>query len=314
MLATSVGIVVPTENTNNFEFQTEELKAERIRDGLCPHCGTQLYEAVRSSFFRKKTSRPLSIFGQCIRGQCIPCLRGDSNVGNAAAVALAAISEPTSRGNSPTALPIATLVSGSDASTQMQTTYSGNVNSFGAYHGKGHLVWKNGDKYVGYFCNGVREGGGTLLFSDGSEYVGNWKNNKMHGQGTRRFPNGNIYNGAYREGKRSGDGRCYYANGDLYIGEWANDKMNGFGRYYYNNGQSFEGFFWEGRRTGTGKYQLNDGRIDICRYENDLRVGEGVRWSENRKRAWRLLGGKVQNRITLQAATEISQRCEAGTS
>ena len=164
------------------------------------------------------------------------------------------------------------------------------------------------------FWNGVRDGEGILNFSDGSEYVGNWKDNKMHGQGTRRFPNGNVYNGLYHEGKRSGNGRCYYANGDMYIGEWGNDQMNGFGRYYYNNGQCFEGFFWEGTRNGMGKYQLTDGRVDIYRYENDMRVGEGVRWSTDRKKAWRLMDGKVKGKISLQVASEIAQRCEQGTS
>lgn len=148
----------------------------------------------------------------------------------------------------------------------------------------------------------------------GSEYVGNWKDNKMHGQGTRRFPNGNVYTGNYREGKRSGNGRCYYANGDMYVGEWGNDQMSGFGRYYYNNGQCFEGFFWEGKRNGMGKYQLTDGRVDIYRYESDGRIGEGVRWSANRKKAWRLVDGKVKGRVSLQAATDIAQRCEQGTS
>ena len=167
---------------------------------------------------------------------------------------------------------------------------------------------------TGTFWNGVREGEGTISFSDGSEYVGNWKDNKMHGQGTRRFPNGNVYNGTYREGKRSGNGRCYYANGDMYVGEWGNDQMNGFGRYYYNNGQCFEGFFWEGKRNGMGKYQLTDGRVDIYRYDNDARVGEGVRWSANRKKAWRLVDGKLKGKISLQMATEIAQRCEQGRS
>jgi len=136
----------------------------------------------------------------------------------------------------------------------------------------------------------------------------------MHGKGTRRFPNGNVYTGSYQEGKRSGDGRCYYANGDMYTGEWGNDQMNGFGRYYYSNGQCFEGFFLEGSRNGMGKYQLTDGRVDIYRYKNDNRVGQGARWSANRKKAWRLDNGKIKGRISLQVASEIAQRCQQGAS
>jgi hypothetical protein len=224
------------------------------------------------------------------------------------------------------------------------TTYKGEYNDYGERHGEGELTWSNGDKYVGHFWHGVREGEGTLHFKDGasffnffnsstvilvlvlvlttsspitannpgSEYVGNWENNKMHGQGTRRFPNGNIFTGIYKEGKRSGQGRCYFANGDMYVGEWKGDAMSGFGRYYYNNGQSFEGFFLDGKRNGKGKYQLTDGRVDIYRYVNDVRAGDGVRWSANRKRTWRLKDGKVKGKISLQVATQIMAQCQQG--
>jgi len=131
----------------------------------------------------------------------------------------------------------------------------------------------------------------------------------MHGEGTRRFPDGNVYTGHYDNGHRSGQGRCYYANGDMYVGEWKNDCMTGFGRYYYNNGQSFEGFFVQGKRNGRGKYQLTDGRVDIYRYENDKRVGQGVRWSANRKKAWRLQDGKIKGKISLREASEIAANC-----
>lgn len=287
------------------EDQAEALRADRVRDGRCPHCATKLYETVRRGVLRKKITVPLSIAGQVVRGQCIQCLTGNDD---AAAVALASMADSTTQADQ---LPAASATPVLSSTTQtLDAHYTGNYNNYGERHGQGELVWSNGDKYKGTFWNGVREGEGTLHFSDGSEYVGNWNQNKMHGQGTRRFPNGNVYSGNYREGKRSGNGRCYYANGDMYVGEWGNDQMNGFGRYYYNNGQCFEGFFWEGKRNGMGKYQLTDGRVDIYRYENDARVGEGVRWSANRKKAWRLLDGKVKGRVTLQAATEIAQRCE----
>lgn len=134
----------------------------------------------------------------------------------------------------------------------------------------------------------------------------------MHGQGTRRFKNGNVFAGTYKEGKRSGHGRCYFANGDMYVGEWKADVMSGFGRYYYNHGQSFEGFFKDGIRHGKGKYQLTDGRVDIYRYVNDVRVGEGVRWSANRKKAWRLADGKVKGKVSLQVATQLVTLCGEG--
>mmetsp|Transcript_14641 Transcript_14641/g.22585 ORF Transcript_14641/g.22585 Transcript_14641/m.22585 type:complete len:702 (+) Transcript_14641:53-2158(+) len=193
-------------------------------------------------------------------------------------------------------------------SNMMSCTYKGEYNVMGKRHGDGEMTWKNGDKYVGKFKNGYIEGRGTMTFRDNTEYSGLWKKNKFHGEGTRRFHNGNVYNGNYTEGKRQGQGKCYFANGDMYVGDWKNDTIHGFGRYYYNNGHSFEGMFRDGKRNGRGKYQLTDGKVEIYRYVNDCRKGDGVRWSSNRKKAWRMNGGKAIKRISLEEAAQIAKR------
>eukprot|EP00581_Thalassiosira_minuscula_P013119 CAMPEP_0183729268 /NCGR_PEP_ID=MMETSP0737-20130205/29989_1 /TAXON_ID=385413 /ORGANISM="Thalassiosira miniscula, Strain CCMP1093" /LENGTH=798 /DNA_ID=CAMNT_0025961415 /DNA_START=56 /DNA_END=2452 /DNA_ORIENTATION=+ len=188
-------------------------------------------------------------------------------------------------------------------------TYTGEYNMMGKRHGDGELKWANGDKYVGKFKDGYIEGRGTISFHDGTEYAGQWKTNRFHGEGTRRFNNGNVYTGNYVAGKRQGQGRCYFANGDMYVGDWKEDTIHGFGRYYYNNGHSFEGMFRNGKRNGRGKYQLTDGRVEIYRYVNDSRVGDGVRWSANRKKAWRMNDGKVTKRVSIEEAAAIAKRC-----
>ena len=194
-------------------------------------------------------------------------------------------------------------------SNMTSCTYKGEYNTMGKRHGDGELNWSNGDKYVGRFKNGYIEGRGTISFRDGTEYSGQWRKNKFHGDGTRRFHNGNVYNGNYTMGKRQGQGKCYFANGDMYVGDWKNDTIHGFGRYYYNNGHSFEGMFRDGKRNGRGKYQLTDGKVEIYRYVNDCRVGDGVRWSSNRKKAWRMNGGKAIKRISMEEAAQIANRC-----
>jgi hypothetical protein len=67
--------------------------------------------------------------------------------------------------------------------------------------------------------------------------------------------------------------------------------------------------FRNGQRNGRGKYQLTDGRVEIYRYVNDSRVGDGVRWSADRKKAWKMNGGKVVKRISMDDATAIANRC-----
>lgn len=188
-------------------------------------------------------------------------------------------------------------------------TYKGDYNVMGKRHGDGELTWINGDKYIGKFKDGYIEGRGTIYFRDGTEYSGQWKKNKFHGEGTRRFQNGNVYNGNYTDGKRQGQGKCYFANGDMYVGDWKNDTIHGFGRYYYNNGHSFEGMFRNGQRNGRGKYQLTDGKVEIYRYVNDCRKGDGVRWSSDRKKAWRMNGGKAIKRVSMEEAAQIANRC-----
>lgn len=188
-------------------------------------------------------------------------------------------------------------------------TYKGEYNMMGKRHGDGELTWINGDKYIGKFNDGYIDGRGTIYFRDGTEYAGQWKKNRFHGEGTRRFQNGNVYNGNYVDGKRQGQGKCYFANGDMYVGDWKGDTIHGFGRYYYNNGHSFEGMFRDGKRNGRGKYQLTDGRVEIYRYVNDCRKGDGVRWSSNRKKAWRMNGGKAIKRVSLEEAAQIANRC-----
>lgn len=67
--------------------------------------------------------------------------------------------------------------------------------------------------------------------------------------------------------------------------------------------------FRNGMRNGRGKYQLTDGRVEIYRYVNDNRVGDGVRWSSDREKAWKMNGGKVVKRISMEDATAIANRC-----
>ena len=357
------------------------LATERMRDGLCPTCGTRLYRLKKESKMTKignkldrmsinpyrKKSRdggtegvpdrsaggrdprvdpqtklmriPLSREGEVLRGQCLRCTGGegsnlpgrggygdgtllDAGLGGMAPAAVAAISNTTAAAAAEpddgydgipdaVAMPVtATAISSPDDLANVNVEYNGQYNEAGQRHGTGSLRWENGDKYEGTFWNGMMDGEGTLYFADGTEYVGSWKLNKMDGQGTRRYANGNVYTGEYRAGKRTGQGRCYFANGDLYTGAWNNDLIEGFGRYHYNTGRAFEGNFKAGRREGRGKFQLLNGTVDIYRYVDDKRVGDGVRWSKDRTKAWRLdYKGKKRNKVTLEEAMRIADRC-----
>jgi len=74
------------------------------------------------------------------------------------------------------------------------------------YHGKGHLIYTNGDEYRGSFAHGLPSGKGTMIYAaSGNTYDGDWIEGKHYGQGTyTELATGNVFEGGWKEGKRSG--------------------------------------------------------------------------------------------------------------
>lgn len=153
--------------------------------------------------------------------------------------------------------------------------YTGQVNAHGQKHGTGIMKYENGNEY---------DGGGlcaqlALIFSSSCESLKfsvplcplEWLNNKRDGKGTNKYASGNVYIGAWKAGKRHGFGVFHIKKtGDVYRGNWEN-----------------------GFKSGPGVYEYADGEIDVSFYSEDVRVGEGVRWSANRHQASRLVNGQL---------------------
>ena len=89
--------------------------------------------------------------------------------------------------------------------TPQSPTYEGGRNQDGKYHGKGTLIWSNGQKYVGEFKDGKWDGQGVFAFFDKS-YVGEFKDDEYHGQGTFTFSNVKKYVGEWGNGRKTGEG------------------------------------------------------------------------------------------------------------
>jgi hypothetical protein len=208
------------------------------------------------------------------------------------------------------ALSSSTRFTNGEQESNCRALYNGPVNKLGEAEGQGQLSWSNGDRYVGAFFNGKQHGQGVLHFHNGAEYSGSWECGSMHGQGTHRLHNGDIFTGNFSNGQRTGQGTMTFANGDKYVGSWKDGRMDGLGRYYYVNGQCFEGSFLNGKRHGQGKHQFADGSVLVHKYVNDDRVGEGVLWSADRQRVWRMIGSARKGRINLQQANLIMLKTE----
>ena len=48
-------------------------------------------------------------------------------------------------------------------------------------NGKGRLIHRDGDVYVGDWVNDKANGKGTYTYVDGSKYIGNWRDDKHEG-------------------------------------------------------------------------------------------------------------------------------------
>ena len=71
----------------------------------------------------------------------------------------------------------------------------------------------------------------------------------------------------------------YIKAGDTYIGSWDN-----------------------GLKHGAGTYHWADGEVDVSWYQEDRRVGEGVRWNASWSNAYRLIRGTKNEELLLDEA------------
>jgi len=126
---------------------------------------------------------------------------------------------------------------------------------------------------------GQRHGFGVLLCDNGNSYEGEWKKDKRDGLGIARYSSGDVYDGQWQRGKRQGHGVMYIEAGDTYIGSWNN-----------------------GLKHGAGTYHWADGEVDVSWYQEDRRVGEGVRWNASRAKAFQLIRGTKKEELSLDEA------------
>lgn len=104
------------------------------------------------------------------------------------------------------------------------------------------------------------------------------------------------------EGERHGYGIYKSKNGNEYRGEWQHNKREGLGVVRIGNGDVFEGQFDDNKKNGIGVYHYTDGECDLTRYKDDQRVGNSLRYTNDRKRAFLLTEGGQSEAITLDKA------------
>ena len=143
---------------------------------------------------------------------------------------------------------------------------------------------ENEGRYIGEIKNGLRHGKGKMIYNNGNIYEGNWLNDlfdgkgnylhKKYGQNTSGdWENGYLirgqiifFKGVMGEEKYIGDvvysffgypvphgtGAYFYMNGDKYVGEFVDYKKEGKGTFTWANGDSYCGYWHDDEFHGKG--------------------------------------------------------------
>ena len=122
----------------------------------------------------------------------------------------------------------------------------------GLYHGRGRMIFDNGDVYEGDYVDGSGEGYGEYFQPDGGKYTGEWKADLHHGYGVGTIGDGSVYEGQWVNGKKQGQGKLTYADGSFYSGTFYEDEVNGQGTAAWTNGKTYTGQWVNNSMHGYG--------------------------------------------------------------
>lgn len=128
-------------------------------------------------------------------------------------------------------------------------------------HGRGLLIYKNGERYIGNFQNGKKSRYGIYYFKNGAKYKGEWQNNKLNGYGIYYYPNGSIYEGYFKDNKRNGAGILTSLNGDIYKVIWDEGIISCYGVIIYKDGKKYAGYIKDYKKDCCGILTYPNGDV-----------------------------------------------------
>ena len=121
-------------------------------------------------------------------------------------------------------------------------------------HGKGKVVFKNGNTYEGEFEYGMFHGKGTFTWTTDVIYKGDFEHNIITGMGEYKWPDNSWYKGEVLNGLRHGKGIYETGWGEIrYEGQWKKGLRHGKGKMSFKSGGVYEGEFLKGYKCGWGK-------------------------------------------------------------
>lgn len=194
--------------------------------------------------------------------------------------------------------------------------YTGQVHPENASlrHGKGRLVYCNGNIYTGEWKNGAPDGFGEKKYLNGDSFVGFWVNGKREGNGSYLFRDGDMFAGMYVQDQPEGYGTLNTEEGDRYAGGWKGGYKHGVGVELLHTGEEFTGTWKKGKKHGLGALRL-PGVAEVVHgvWEHDVwlrdmtkeeeeqwihSVGHPGWWREKRGKEWMGRGSQVPPRFS----------------
>ncbi|MCY4656666.1 MAG: hypothetical protein OXC80_07595 [Gammaproteobacteria bacterium] len=120
--------------------------------------------------------------------------------------------------------------------------------SEGVREGYGALTWANGDEFQGMFFGDEMTGLGEISHkATGERYKGFFLNGLKQGSGEYEWLDGRKYVGSFHEDAKEGRGDFLRSNGSIYRGYYADDELHGEGVLFTVNG-AVEYQRWNGGR------------------------------------------------------------------
>ncbi|CAD8214259.1 unnamed protein product [Paramecium octaurelia] len=162
-------------------------------------------------------------------------------------------------------------------------------------HGKGLIIYENGDYYQGeFFADKILGDNGMfkefedecklntklekkkLEFSNGAIYQGQVLDGKRHGKGVYTWKDGTKYEGQFQNDQFNGYGVMEFADSSKFKGEWVNGEMEGFGHYIWPNSEEYKGYYKKSKKNGFGVFKYKSGVVYFGDFLDGLNHGDAV--------------------------------------
>lgn len=141
-------------------------------------------------------------------------------------------------------------------------THTGFVKYEGAWHDDkrcGYGVTKTSQSlHEGNYVDDLYEGAGIVLWRDGERYSGYFRQGKLHGYGRYEWTNGDVYSGQWLDGQMTGSGFLSRGtSGDQLSGHFRNGQLHGLAMKQWGAGtydkERYVGYFRDGVQSGYGE-------------------------------------------------------------